>query len=29
MTGLQRRTPLIGIGRGLFARRGLDGTTIE
>jgi AcrR family transcriptional regulator len=29
MTGLQRRTPLIGIGRGVFARRGLDGTTIE
>jgi AcrR family transcriptional regulator len=29
MTGLQRRTQLIGIGRGLFALRGLDGTTIE
>ena len=29
MTGPQRRSPLIGIGRGLFALRGLDGTTIE
>ena len=29
MTGPQRRTQLIGIGRGLFALRGLDGTTIE
>ncbi len=29
MTGPQRRSQLIGIGRGLFALRGLDGTTIE
>ena len=29
MTGPQRRKQLIGIGRGLFALRGLDGTTIE
>ncbi len=29
MTGLQRRTQLIEVGRGLFAVRGLDGTTIE
>jgi len=29
MTGQQRRKQLIGIGRGLFALRGLDGTTIE
>ena len=29
MTGSQRRTQLIGVGRGLFALRGLDGTTIE
>ena len=29
MTGPQRRTQLIGVGRGLFALRGLDGTTIE
>ena len=29
MTGLQRRSQLIDVGRGLFAVRGLDGTTIE
>ncbi len=29
MTGPQRRKQLIGIGRSLFASRGLDGTTIE
>ena len=29
MTGAQRRSQLIDIGRGLFAIRGLDGTTIE
>ena len=29
MTGAQRRIQLIGVGRGLFAHRGLDGTTIE
>lgn len=29
MTGQQRREQLIGIGRSLFAARGLDGTTIE
>ena len=29
MTGLQRRSQLIDVGRGLFAARGLDGTTIE
>ncbi|MEC5180178.1 TetR/AcrR family transcriptional regulator [Arthrobacter sp. CG_A4] len=29
MTGPQRRSQLIGVGRGLFALRGLDGTTIE
>ncbi|WP_445156087.1 TetR/AcrR family transcriptional regulator [Arthrobacter sp. Hor0625] len=29
MTGAQRRAQLIGVGRGLFALRGLDGTTIE
>ncbi len=29
MTGAQRRSQLIEIGRGLFAIRGLDGTTIE
>jgi AcrR family transcriptional regulator len=29
MTGAQRRSQLIDIGRGLFAARGLDGTTIE
>ncbi|HEU4668629.1 MAG TPA: TetR/AcrR family transcriptional regulator [Arthrobacter sp.] len=29
MTGLQRRTQLIDVGRALFAVRGLDGTTIE
>ncbi|KRE77377.1 TetR/AcrR family transcriptional regulator [Arthrobacter sp. Soil763] len=29
MTGAQRRAQLIGVGRGLFAMRGLDGTTIE
>ncbi len=29
MTGPQRRLQLVGIGRGLFAAKGLDGTTIE
>lgn len=29
MTGEQRRAQLIDVGRGLFALRGLDGTTIE
>lgn len=29
MTGLQRRSQLIDVGRSLFAARGLDGTTIE
>jgi AcrR family transcriptional regulator len=29
MTGQQRKSQLIGIGRALFASRGLDGTTIE
>lgn len=29
MTGTQRRSQLIGIGRDLFAARGLDGTTID
>ena len=29
MTGPQRRIQLIGIGRALFALRGLDGTTLE
>jgi len=29
MTGPQRRSQLIDVGRGLFAARGLDGTTIE
>lgn len=29
MTGQQRKLQLIGIGRALFAARGLDGTTIE
>lgn len=29
MTGQQRKSQLIGIGRALFAARGLDGTTIE
>ncbi|MGG5172007.1 TetR/AcrR family transcriptional regulator [Pseudarthrobacter sp. J1738] len=29
MTASQRRSQLIEIGRGLFAARGLDGTTIE
>ncbi|WP_374224860.1 TetR/AcrR family transcriptional regulator [Paenarthrobacter sp. DKR-5] len=29
MTGVQRRTQLIQVSRGLFAIRGLDGTTIE
>jgi len=29
MTGVQRRSQLIDVGRGLFAARGLDGTTIE
>lgn len=29
MTGEQRRAQLIDVGRGLFSRRGLDGTTIE
>ncbi|MEE2521656.1 TetR/AcrR family transcriptional regulator [Pseudarthrobacter sp. J75] len=29
MTGPQRRTQLVDVGRGLFAAKGLDGTTIE
>lgn len=29
MTGVQRRSQLIGVGRGLFALRGLDGTTLD
>ena len=29
MTGVQRRSQLIDVGRGLIAARGLDGTTIE
>lgn len=29
MTGVQRRSQLIDVGRGLFAAKGLDGTTIE
>ncbi|MFP3686401.1 helix-turn-helix domain-containing protein, partial [Bacillus sp. SIMBA_026] len=29
MTGHQRKAQLIGIGRSLFAARGLDATTIE
>lgn len=29
MTGPQRRSQLVEVGRGLFAVRGLDGTTIE
>jgi AcrR family transcriptional regulator len=29
MTGPQRRSQLVDVGRGLFAMRGLDGTTIE
>lgn len=29
MTGPQRRSQLVEVGRGLFAMRGLDGTTIE
>ncbi|QNE13991.1 TetR/AcrR family transcriptional regulator [Pseudarthrobacter sp. NBSH8] len=29
MTGAQRRSQLVDVGRGLFAARGLDGTTIE
>ncbi|MDR6557081.1 AcrR family transcriptional regulator [Arthrobacter pascens] len=29
MTGPQRRSQLVDVGRGLFAVRGLDGTTIE
>lgn len=29
MTGAQRRSQLIGVGRGLFALRGLDGTTLD
>lgn len=29
MTGPQRRSQLVDVGRGLFALRGLDGTTIE
>ncbi len=29
MTGQQRKSQLVGIGRALFAARGLDGTTIE
>ncbi|MDQ0864021.1 AcrR family transcriptional regulator [Arthrobacter globiformis] len=29
MTGAQRRSQLIEVGRALFAMRGLDGTTIE
>ncbi len=29
MTGAQRREQLISIGRGLFAQRGFEGTTVE
>jgi len=29
MTGSERRAQLINVGRGLFAEKGLDGTTVE
>lgn len=29
MTGVQRRAQLVNVARGLFALRGLDGTTVE
>src|ERR671917_175940 len=29
MTGAERREQLIGVGRGLFAERGFEGTSVE